>query len=269
MRTAAARANRTDRIPGLYEDAAIRLPNLLPTRCCLLFGWHVPKRSVGRAQGGEGRGRVVRQAFGTVFDTQFKSDANPVTDIDHAAEEHVLNVISHHFPEDSVLAEEAAGVPGKRAGSGWSIHWTEPSTSSMPFPTSRCRWPCGATAAPAAAAVIDVMRGEELTASKGGGAFSGSNPMAVSTQVELSHGLIATGFAYDRNVHGRAYAENMGQVLTRVQGIRRLGSSALDFGWVAAGRYEGLLGIRAVTVGRRGGDPVGDRSRWAGHQPSG
>ncbi len=94
-------------------------------------------------------------------------------------------------------------------------------------------------AVPVAAAVIDVMRGEELTASEGGGAFSGSNPIAVSSQPAMSHSLIATGFAYDRNTHGVAYAANLGEVLTRAQGIRRLGSAALDFGWVAAGRYEG------------------------------
>ncbi|HKY47903.1 MAG TPA: inositol monophosphatase family protein [Acidimicrobiia bacterium] len=182
---------------------------------------------------------VVRQAFGTKLDTQFKSDANPVTDIDHAAEEHVLNVIHHHFPADSVLAEESGGA----AWESERVWLVDPLDGTVNFihaiphvSVSVALWCDGS---PAAAVVIDVMHGEELTASKGGGAFSGSNPIAVSPQRELSHSLIATGFAYDRNVHGRAYAENMGHVLTRVQGIRRLGSSALDFGWVAAGRYEG------------------------------
>jgi myo-inositol-1(or 4)-monophosphatase len=182
---------------------------------------------------------VVRQAFGTNLDTQFKGDANPVTDIDHAAEEHVLNVIHHHFPEDSVLAEERGGGAWE-TGRVWLV---DPLDGTVNFihavphvSVSVALW-CDGN--PAAAVVIDVMRGEELAASKGGGAFSGSNPITVSTQTALSHGLIATGFAYDRNIHGRAYAENMGHVLTRVQGIRRLGSSALDFGWVAAGRYEG------------------------------
>lgn len=182
---------------------------------------------------------VVRQAFGTNLDTRFKSDANPVTDIDHAAEEHVLNVISHHFPDDSVLAEERGGAAWN-SGRVWLV---DPLDGTVNFihavphvSVSVALWCDGS---PAAAVVIDVMRGEEITASKGGGVFSGSNPIAVSTQLELSHSLIATGFAYDRNVHGGAYAENMGHVLTRAQGIRRLGSSALDFGWVAAGRYEG------------------------------
>ena len=183
---------------------------------------------------------VVRQAFGTHLDSKFKSDANPVTEVDHAAEDHVLNVIHHHFPEDLVLAEESGGSNWD-AGRVWLV---DPLDGTVNFihavphvSVSVALWCDGS---PAAAAVIDVMRGEELIASKGGGAFTGSNPMAVSVQTALSHSLIATGFAYDRNVRGLAYAENLGHVLMRVQGIRRLGSAALDFGWVAAGRYEGF-----------------------------
>jgi myo-inositol-1(or 4)-monophosphatase len=182
---------------------------------------------------------VVREAFGSNLDTQFKSDANPVTDIDHASEAHVLNVIRHHFPDDEVLAEESGGTAWD-TGRVWVV---DPLDGTVNFihaiphvSVSVALWIGGR---PVAAVVIDVMRGEELTASEGGGTFSGSNPVAVSKQPAMSHSLVATGFAYDHNLHGIAYAGNMGQVLTQVQGIRRLGSAALDLGWVAAGRYEG------------------------------
>jgi myo-inositol-1(or 4)-monophosphatase len=182
---------------------------------------------------------VVRQAFGSSLVARFKGDADPVTEIDHASEEHVLNVIRHHFPDDLILAEESGGASWRK-GRVWLV---DPLDGTVNFihaiphiSVSVALWNEGR---PVAAAVIDVIRSEEFTASEGGGAFSGENPMSVSPQTDLAHSLIATGFAYDRNVHGRAYAENMGHVLTRVQGIRRLGSAALDFAWVAAGRYEG------------------------------
>jgi myo-inositol-1(or 4)-monophosphatase len=182
---------------------------------------------------------VVRHAFGSNLDTLFKGDADPVTEIDHASEEHILNVLRHNFPDDSILAEESGGT-GWDKGRVWLV---DPLDGTVNFihaiphvSVSVALWNDGS---PAVAVVIDVIRGEELTASEGGGAFSGANPMVVSPQPDLSHSLVATGFAYDRNVHGRAYAENMGHVLTRTQGIRRFGSAALDFGWVAAGRYEG------------------------------
>jgi myo-inositol-1(or 4)-monophosphatase len=183
---------------------------------------------------------VVRQAFGLPLDTRFKADANPVTDIDHTSEDHVLSVIRHHFPDDAVVAEEKGGEAWE-SGRVWLV---DPLDGTVNFihgiphvSVSVALWN---DAVPVAAAVIDVMRGEELTASEGGGAFSGSNPISVSGQPALSHSLIATGFAYDRNTFGVAYAANLGEVLTRSQGIRRLGSAALDFGWVAAGRYEGF-----------------------------
>jgi myo-inositol-1(or 4)-monophosphatase len=184
---------------------------------------------------------VVREGFGTSVITEFKGEADPVTAIDRSAEQHVLSVIHHHFPQDHVLAEESARPEGQwTEGRVWLV---DPLDGTVNFihaiphiAVSVALWVDGQ---PAAAVIIDVIRGEELTATVGGGAFSGANPIRVSSQTRLSHSLIATGFAYDRNHHGLAYAENMGPVLTRAQGIRRFGSAALDFAWVACGRYEG------------------------------
>lgn len=190
---------------------------------------------------------VVREGFGTSVITEFKGEADPVTAIDRSSEQHVLAVIRHHFPNDHVLAEEsAARAKGSWEHGSWErgrVWLVDPLDGTVNFihaiphvAVSVALWVDGQ---PAAGVIIDVMRGEELTASIGGGAFSGGNPIRVSPQPILSHSLVATGFAYDRNHHGLAYAENMGQVLTRAQGIRRFGSAALDFAWVACGRYEG------------------------------
>ena len=49
-----------------------------------------------------------------------------------------------------------------------------------------------------------------------------------------------TGFPYDRHVNGPAYTAAAGEVMKRVRDIRRLGSAALDFAWVACGRFDGF-----------------------------
>ncbi len=92
---------------------------------------------------------------------------------------------------------------------------------------------------PEVAVIHDVDRIEEFTAQRGKGAWLDERPIVVSGEADLARSLIATGFPYDRNIHGRAYAATLGEVLTRVQGIRRFGSAALDLAWVACGRYEG------------------------------
>jgi len=50
--------------------------------------------------------------------------------------------------------------------------------------------------------------------------------------------VVATGFPYDHGDYADEYAAVLGAVLASVNGIRRVGSAALDFAWVAAGRYE-------------------------------
>ncbi|MEA3502809.1 MAG: inositol monophosphatase family protein, partial [Actinomycetota bacterium] len=55
---------------------------------------------------------------------------------------------------------------------------------------------------------------------------------------ELDLSVVATGFPYDHGDYADEYAGILGAVLGSVNGIRRLGSAALDLAWVAAGRYE-------------------------------
>jgi myo-inositol-1(or 4)-monophosphatase len=55
----------------------------------------------------------------------------------------------------------------------------------------------------------------------------------------MQEALFSTGFAYDRQHRGRAYTEMVAAVLAEAQGVRRLGSAALDLAWVACGRYDG------------------------------
>jgi myo-inositol-1(or 4)-monophosphatase len=51
--------------------------------------------------------------------------------------------------------------------------------------------------------------------------------------------VFSTGFAYDRQQHAPAYTDLVAAVLAEAQGVRRFGSAALDFAWVACGRCDG------------------------------
>jgi myo-inositol-1(or 4)-monophosphatase len=182
---------------------------------------------------------IVLEGFGMGVETEFKGDADPVTAVDRASEEHVLTVIRNNFSDDQVLAEESGGA-GWDQGRVWLV---DPLDGTVNFihaiphvAVSVALWVNGR---PAVGVIIDVVHREEFTVGNNGGAFSDGNPIRVSSQSSFSHSLIATGFPYDRNLHGLAYAKNMGEVLTRAQGVRRFGSAALDFAWVACGRYEG------------------------------
>ena len=182
---------------------------------------------------------VVAQAIGHPTAAEWKSDANPVTIVDQQAEAAIVEVIARLRPDDSVLAEEGGGSSWDE-GRVWLV---DPLDGTVNFihdiphiAVSVALWIDGE---PEVAVIYDVDRIEEFTAQRGKGASLDDRPLVVSGEADLARSLIATGFPYDRNIHGRAYAATLGEVLTKVQGIRRFGSAALDLAWVACGRYEG------------------------------
>ena len=89
---------------------------------------------------------------------------------------------------------------------------------------------------------------------------------------ELANALVATGFGYEADVRA-AQAEISGRLLPRVRDIRRLGSSAIDLAWTAAGRYDAYYerGVKLWDYRRRRADlrdaPGSRRGTWSRRRP--
>jgi myo-inositol-1(or 4)-monophosphatase len=66
----------------------------------------------------------------------------------------------------------------------------------------------------------------------------------------LGASLLSTGFPYDRRERRRFYLCFWEELMTRVQGVRRTGSAALDLVYVAAGRTDGFweFGLKAWDI---------------------
>lgn len=182
---------------------------------------------------------IVRAAFGLPVVEELKGDINPVSAVDRAAETAVLAVLRAHRPDDAVLAEESGGSVDNR-GRRWLV---DPLDGTVNFlhniphvGVSVALWDGDR---PIAAAVIDVLRDETFDAALGEGARLNGSPIQVSTRGRLIDCVIGTGFPYDHDVYGSSYTVTTGAVLGRVRGIRRQGSAALDFAWVACGRLDG------------------------------
>jgi myo-inositol-1(or 4)-monophosphatase len=82
------------------------------------------------------------------------------------------------------------------------------------------------------------MANETYTAERGGGATLNGEPIVVSDTDDPIRALLATGFPYDRD-EVPAALELFGRFAVHTQGMRRLGSAALDLCYVAAGRLDG------------------------------
>lgn len=182
---------------------------------------------------------VVRHGFDNFTDLRMKGEVDPVTEVDEAAERAIFEVISEHHPNDAQLGEEGGGE-GWDAERVWIV---DPLDGTVNFihgmghvGVSVAMWD---NKEPQVGCVIDVIRGEEFAASRGEGATLDGAPVFVSETSDMAQALVVTGFPYDRRRRADEYASTVAAVMKHTQGVRRLGSAALDLAWVACGRFDG------------------------------
>jgi myo-inositol-1(or 4)-monophosphatase len=89
-------------------------------------------------------------------------------------------------------------------------------------------------------AVYDPMRDEMFLAERGKGAHLNRRALRVSSATELQKSLLVTGFPYNAWDTPQDNFANFVKFGKLTQGVRRLGSAALDLCYVAAGRFDGF-----------------------------
>ena len=196
---------------------------------------------------------VVSSRFGRAWATTYKGADNPVTEVDRASENAILSRIRKERPADSILAEE-----GGEGGDGSRRRWiVDPLDGTVNFMNGIPHVAVSVALYDGDEALVgvvaDAVNGEVFTATRGRGAACDGTPIRVSDRADLGTAVVATGFPYDHKTHARAYTDWLAGVLAEVQGIRRFGAAALDFAWLAAGRFDGFyetgLGAWDVAAG--------------------
>jgi myo-inositol-1(or 4)-monophosphatase len=95
--------------------------------------------------------------------------------------------------------------------------------------------------------VYDPSRNELFTASRGGGAFLNDRRIRVSKCARLDEALVGTGFPFKELSRLDLYAKQLRTLMQGSAGVRRAGSAALDFAYVACGRLDAFweMGLSA------------------------
>jgi len=89
--------------------------------------------------------------------------------------------------------------------------------------------------------VFNPISGEFFSAVQGHGAQLNDRPIHVSAIPNVRNGLLVTGFPYNMlSTTPIAMMTRFTRCLTASQGVRRLGSAALDLCYVACGRFDGF-----------------------------
>lgn len=188
-----------------------------------------------------------------------------VSEVDRLSEEAIIDTLRRAYPNHAILAEES----GAHAGNAyqWIIDPLDGTTNYLHgLPQFSISIALQHKDELISAAVYDPVRDEMFTASRGKGALLNDRRLRVSDQKSLAGALIGTGIPFRDQRYLDAYLAMLKAMVDDTAGIRRPGSAALDFAWVAAGRMDGFweLGLSAwdfaagALIVREAGGSVSD-----------
>lgn len=169
-----------------------------------------------------------------------KSPADFVSDVDHAAEHALSEVIRARHPAARILAEEFSPSLGTLDGLVFIADPLDGTTNFLHgFPWYAVSVAALVNGDLVAGAILNAATGELFTATAGGGARRAGQPIRVSTIADPARALIGTGFPFKPdNPHTGRYLELLPKVMLETAGLRRAGAAALDLADVACGRFE-------------------------------
>lgn len=184
-------------------------------------------------------GQILLAGYEMEHQIGHKGVIDLVTEIDRQSEDFLLNEIQRLFPGHNILAEETGEV-NNRGDHRWYV---DPLDGTVNY-AHRIPIFCVSIAYAYAgvmklAAVYDPMRDELFSADRGHGAWLNGRQLHASTTSELKNSLLVTGFPYDAWISPVNNLEYFARFAVQTQGVRRLGSAALDLCYVAAGRFDG------------------------------
>ncbi|NLI75080.1 MAG: inositol monophosphatase [Candidatus Riflebacteria bacterium] len=183
-------------------------------------------------------GDLLKSRFATAMQIDHKGTTDLVTEMDLASERLIRDELARAFPGDLQFGEEAGGADFRR-GRVWVFDPLDGTTNfAHGLPIFSVSIALCEDGRPRAGAVHQPMTGETFTARAGGGAFRNGEPIRVSAQTDLQQALVVTGFPY---VPGPVIEEMMARLrrlILATQGVRRLGSAAMDLCYVAMGRFD-------------------------------
>jgi myo-inositol-1(or 4)-monophosphatase len=183
-------------------------------------------------------GDILREGYSKEHQISYKGVIDLVTEIDHASEAYLLKEIQTHFPQSHILAEESGSIQGVNEGL-WYIDPLDGTVNySHHIPLFSVSIAYAFQGVVLLGAVYDPMRNELFSAERGKGATLNGNPIFASKTTELQKSLLVTGFPYDTWNTKLDNFRNFEKLAKTTQGVRRIGSAALDGCYVAAGRFD-------------------------------
>jgi myo-inositol-1(or 4)-monophosphatase len=182
-------------------------------------------------------GDYLKENLGSDLDVQFKGRINPVTRVDRGSQDIIFSAIEKEFPDHSVVAEENLN---KDTGSEYTWY-VDPLDGTVNYvhgiPIFCVSIGLFKGGQPFMGVCYNPLSGELFSSEQGRGAFMNGRQIRVSNTSRLIDALVVTGFPYKKDTLDDSLAR-FRRILSEAQGIRRLGSAALDLCYVARGSFD-------------------------------
>lgn len=184
-------------------------------------------------------GEILRLGYGHEHQVDYKHVIDPVTEVDRQSEKLLLGEIQRFFPGHQIVSEEVGLLPGSAADQ-WYVDPLDGTVNyAHGIPIFCVSIAYAREGAVTLGVVYDPMQHELFAAERGQGAWCNERKLKVSQVTDFQHSLLVTGFPYDAWTTQHDNLENFGRFAKITQGVRRLGSAALDLCYVGAGRFDG------------------------------
>src|SRR5262249_6922278 len=192
------------------------------------------------AEAAEIGGKILLGARGT-FRTRKKSRFDLVTDADLACQQAAQQSLRDCFPDHQFIMEESDEKAARlHAGRPtWIIDPIDGTTNYVHDLPGYCTSIGLLVDGQLVVGVVhDPWRGELFRAASGRGAWLGGQRLHVSSIEELEQALLATEAPYSTMDRTQTFG-SWQRLSLKAQGIRQLGTTALDLAYIAAGRLDG------------------------------
>ena len=183
-------------------------------------------------------GNFIRSRLDRTRRIEHKGEIDLVTEADLGSEKRIIDTIRARFPDHAILSEEQ-GLTGGHTGYQWIIDPLDGTTNFAHGLTTCCVSIAVVKNNQPLIGIVWSLFSEELfCAVRGEGAFLNGRRLTVSDIDQVKDGLLATGFPYNVKTIMTPVMARFTRCLEASQGVRRLGSAALDLCYVAAGRFD-------------------------------
>ena len=168
-----------------------------------------------------------------------KSQNDFVTEVDHRAEQEIIQTIRRAYPHHAILAEESGQQDGSEVE--WIIDPLDGTTNFLhSFPHFAVSIGVRVKGRLEHGVIYDPLRNEIFSGTRGEGAQMNDRRMRISKRNSLGGALLGTGFPFREDQDFELYVQTLRVMMKDTAGVRRPGSAALDLAYVAAGRLDGF-----------------------------